>query len=84
MTNERPTNLAASIRQRLLNLSVRRNEDPNLTLTHFALGAVNRLPSITGFTRTTNTRLSARNRCCRETPGDGGFRDAEQSRKGFL
>lgn len=37
MTRSRPANLAASVRQRLLNLSVRRGEDPNLTLTHYAL-----------------------------------------------
>ncbi len=37
MTNDRPVNLPASIRQRLLNLSIKRNEDPNLTLTRYAL-----------------------------------------------
>ena len=37
MSRSRPANLAASIRQRLLNLSVSRAEDPNLTLTRFAL-----------------------------------------------
>ncbi len=37
MTKKRPANLPASIHQRLLNLSVSRSEDPNLTLTRFAL-----------------------------------------------
>jgi predicted nucleotidyltransferase component of viral defense system len=37
VTRSRPANLAASIRQRLLNLSVSRAEDPNLTLTRYAL-----------------------------------------------
>lgn len=37
MSRSRPVNLTASIRQRLLNLSVSRAEDPNLTLTRFAL-----------------------------------------------
>lgn len=37
MTNDRPVNLPVSVRQRLLNLSIRRNEDPNLTLTRYAL-----------------------------------------------
>lgn len=37
MTRSQPANLAASIRQRLLNLSVSRAEDPNLTLTRYAL-----------------------------------------------
>jgi len=37
MTRSRPANLAASVRQRLLNLSVSRGEDPNLTLTRYAL-----------------------------------------------
>lgn len=37
MTKKRPVNLPASIHQRLLNLSVSRSEDPNLTLTRFAL-----------------------------------------------
>ncbi len=37
MTKDRPANLPASIRQRLLNLSISRNEDPNLTLTRYAL-----------------------------------------------
>lgn len=37
MTRSQPANLAASVRQRLLNLSVSRAEDPNLTLTRYAL-----------------------------------------------
>lgn len=37
MSRSRPANLAASVRQRLLNLSVSREEDPNLTLTRYAL-----------------------------------------------
>lgn len=37
MSRARPANLAASVRQRLLNLSVTRREDPNLTLTRYAL-----------------------------------------------
>jgi len=37
MTKKRPVNLPASIHQRLLNLSVSRSEDPNLTLTRFTL-----------------------------------------------
>ena len=37
MSRARPTNLAASVRQRLLNMSVTRREDPNLTLTRYAL-----------------------------------------------
>jgi len=37
MSRSQPANLAASVRQRLLNLSVSRGEDPNLTLTRYAL-----------------------------------------------
>ncbi|MHB1832323.1 MAG: nucleotidyl transferase AbiEii/AbiGii toxin family protein [Acidiferrobacteraceae bacterium] len=37
MTRAVPVNLTMSVRQRLLNLSVRRTEDPNLTLTRYAL-----------------------------------------------
>lgn len=37
MSRPRPADLAASVRQGLLNLSVSRGEDPNLTLTRFAL-----------------------------------------------
>lgn len=37
MTRSPPVNLPASLRQRLLNLSVHRGEDPNLTLTRYAL-----------------------------------------------
>lgn len=37
MSRARPANLAASVRQRLLNLSVTQCEDPNLTLTRYAL-----------------------------------------------
>lgn len=37
MTRSRPINLAASVRQRLLNLSASRGEDPNLTLTRYAV-----------------------------------------------
>lgn len=37
MSRARPVNLAASVRQRLLNLSVTQREDPNLTLTRYAL-----------------------------------------------
>jgi len=37
MTNKQPVNLAASIHQRLLNLSVQRQGDPNLVLTRYAL-----------------------------------------------
>lgn len=37
MNRPRPADLAASVRQRLLNLSVNRGEDPNLTLTRYAL-----------------------------------------------
>jgi len=37
VSRARPANLAASVRQRLLNLSVTRREDPNLTLTRYAL-----------------------------------------------
>lgn len=37
MRTDQPANLAASIRQQLLNLSLSRNEDPNLTLVRFAL-----------------------------------------------
>ena len=37
MTKKGPVNLPASIHHRLLNLSVSRSEDPNLTLTRFAL-----------------------------------------------
>ena len=37
MSHSHPTNLAASVRQRLLNLSVSNVEDPNLTLTRYAM-----------------------------------------------
>ena len=37
MNRSKPANLAVSVRQRLLNLSVSRGEDPNLTLTRYAL-----------------------------------------------
>lgn len=37
MSQSHPTNLAASVRQRLLNLSVSNGEDPNLTLTRYAM-----------------------------------------------
>ncbi len=37
MRPSQPVNLAASVRQRLQNLSVSRGEDPNLTLTRYAL-----------------------------------------------
>tara|TARA_R110002096_G_scaffold362410_3_gene555537 strand:- start:4183 stop:5121 length:939 start_codon:yes stop_codon:yes gene_type:complete len=37
MSQSHPTNLAASVRQRLLNLSVSKGEDPNLTLTRYAM-----------------------------------------------
>ena len=37
MSRSQPANLAASVRQRLLNLSVSRGEDPNLALTRYAL-----------------------------------------------
>ena len=37
MSRARPANLAASVRQRLLNLSVTQREDPNLTLTRYTL-----------------------------------------------
>lgn len=37
MTRSWPTNLAASVRQRLLNLSASRGEDPNLTLTRYTV-----------------------------------------------
>ncbi len=37
MSRARPANIAASVRQRLLNLSVTRREDQNLTLTRYAL-----------------------------------------------
>ncbi len=37
MSRARPANLAASVRQRLLNLSITQREDPHLTLTRYAL-----------------------------------------------
>lgn len=37
MSRSRSADLVASVRQRLLNLSVSRGEDPNLTLTRYAL-----------------------------------------------
>jgi predicted nucleotidyltransferase component of viral defense system len=37
MSRSHPENLAASVRQKLLNLSVSREEDPNLILTRYAL-----------------------------------------------
>jgi len=37
MSKARPGNLPASVKQRLLNLSVQRGEDPNLVLTRYAL-----------------------------------------------
>jgi len=37
MTRSEPANLVASVRQRLLNLSIQQAEDPNLTLTRYAL-----------------------------------------------
>ena len=37
MSWARPANLAASVRQRLLNMSMTQREDPNLTLTRYAL-----------------------------------------------
>jgi hypothetical protein len=37
VSKERPTNIAASVRQRLLNLSKEREEDPNFVFKRYAI-----------------------------------------------